>query len=64
MGKLCVLRGTSPRGDHGHVVVARACDTGHLGQVNSDRLASVRGLAVFHQVRLAAVLHEGGDGVL
>ncbi|CAK9010567.1 unnamed protein product [Durusdinium trenchii] len=22
-GKLCVLRGTSPRGDHGHVVVAR-----------------------------------------
>mmetsp|Transcript_39115 Transcript_39115/g.72912 ORF Transcript_39115/g.72912 Transcript_39115/m.72912 type:complete len:146 (+) Transcript_39115:53-490(+) len=31
VGKLCVLRGTSPRGDHGHVVVARATPDGfHL----------------------------------
>ena len=32
VGKLCILRGISPRGDHGHVVVARVTADGeHLG---------------------------------
>ena len=36
-GKLCVLRGVSPRGDHGHVVVARAKAGGeHLGIASSS----------------------------
>ena len=31
VGKLCILRGVSPRGDHGHVVVARVTSDGeHL----------------------------------
>ncbi|CAE7342678.1 unnamed protein product [Symbiodinium necroappetens] len=42
VGKLCVLRGTSPRGDHGHVVVARACETGlhdpYPGELAADML--------------------------
>merc|ERR1712039_834903 len=28
--QLCMLRGTSPRGDHGHVVVAKVSDNGTL----------------------------------
>ncbi|CAJ1354291.1 unnamed protein product [Effrenium voratum] len=31
VGLLCILRGVSPRGDHGHVVVARVIEKGLLG---------------------------------
>eukprot|EP00978_Attheya_sp_CCMP212_P012036 scaffold29834_cov43-Attheya_sp.AAC.2 len=30
-GSLCILRGKSPRGDHGHVVVARVALYAHQG---------------------------------
>ena len=30
VGKFCILRGKSPRGDHGHVVIAKMQETGFL----------------------------------